>query len=153
MAPELSVEQLETTVGKVLQDAAFVFTEPLEEPLVDEDIVVEATVQFSGSENGRLVLAMPPAFGLELAANLLGIETDDPNAEASTNDAVGETLNIVAGILMDAWLGADAQYQLSAPTTKAVAPEKTDARSDQATCRTSVAADDEYRVDLAVFVD
>jgi chemotaxis protein CheY-P-specific phosphatase CheC len=152
MAPEITQEQLESTVGKVLQDAAFVFTEPLEDDLPDEGEVVQATLEFTGSKDGRLVFSVPPTFAIELAANLLGIEADDPTATSQKNDAVGETLNIVAGILMESWLGADAQYNLSPPTTRTIPPADTEARSDEATCRTSLAADDEYRVDLAIFV-
>jgi two-component system chemotaxis response regulator CheY len=56
-----------------------------------------ASISFSGAANGTLTVAAPAELCTELAANILGIETDDPTARIKGADTLGEITNIASG--------------------------------------------------------
>jgi chemotaxis protein CheY-P-specific phosphatase CheC len=98
MTSKLSSELADTT-REILEDAAFIFTAPCSiAPPNDADLVI-ARVPVHGEVPADLLLAVPRSLGAEIAANLLGMEPDDPEATTKTGDAVGEILNMIAGSL------------------------------------------------------
>jgi two-component system, chemotaxis family, chemotaxis protein CheY len=86
----------------VLETFAFSFPEPAEALEVggefDEELVC-ATISFSGAVSGTLSVAAPAPLCSELAANILGLEPQDPDAMLKGPDTLGEIANIAAGHL------------------------------------------------------
>ncbi len=91
---------LEQELATVFEEMTFMFLEPLDEPEPWPGEGVLARLAFHGPESGEMLLAAEPDLAVEIAANLLGMEPDSPDAEASKESAVSEMLNVLAGILL-----------------------------------------------------
>jgi two-component system chemotaxis response regulator CheY len=76
--------------------------------------VMLSRMTFSGAVAGALTIAAPQDLCLEMAANILGVETDDENAVEREADALGEVLNMTAGHIVTGIEG-DASTNLSPP--------------------------------------
>jgi hypothetical protein len=118
MAPELAPRVLEDVARRILEEAAFLFSDDATDSLCFEGPVIEALLEFLGPAQGTLHLRLAENLACEAAANLLGTEPDDPEAQAGASLAVGELLNMIGGHLMIAWLGATAQTSLGTPTLR-----------------------------------
>lgn len=118
--PEPSRELLEGVLGDVLQDAAFVFGEPAEEPAGWERPVLVASIAFESTQGGALRLAVGPQLASEIAANMLGLEPGDPEAEAQGRAAVGEVLNVIGGAFLTRYFGTQVPSQLGLPVVDAL---------------------------------
>jgi hypothetical protein len=119
MSPvRLEAAPLGEVARSVLGDAAFLFCDdvpPGTGPL--EGRLAEASISFQAPTSGHLTLRLPWPVALEAAANLLGTENDDPEAEASALAAVGELLNMISGSALSAWFGANTAWSLGVPVT------------------------------------
>ena len=60
-------------------------------------------------------------YSVLLAANLLGVDSNDEDAGAQGEDAVREFMNIVCGQLVTAVYGADEVFNLTIPETRELA--------------------------------
>ena len=115
MNPELSSSALHGVVERVLEDAAFVLTQPVHEP-APQDHLLQVKLPFSGLRladmpalHGEFQLVGSRTFGQSLAANLLGIDESDERAVDGALDAMRELLNMVGGAIMEAmFLGSPA---------------------------------------------
>jgi hypothetical protein len=118
---EPSVELLTDILGQVLQESAFIFAEPDEQPEAWPGPVLVARIAFESTRGGGLrLLASQPA-AAEIAANMLGI---DPGEEADANGraAVSELLNVLGGAFLTRYFGTAVPSQLGLPTTELLAP-------------------------------
>jgi two-component system chemotaxis response regulator CheY len=61
--------------------------------------LLEAHMTFKGRECGSMTLVAPWALCREMAANVIGVEPDDPRAGDNAGDALGEVLNMTCGVL------------------------------------------------------
>lgn len=114
---EPSVELLSDVLGTVLQDAAFVFAEPLEGPPVFDGPVLQATIAFESVRGGALRLTVGTRGGAEIAGNMLGLEPGDPEAVDQARAAVSEILNVIGGAFITRYFGTQVPSQLGLPTT------------------------------------
>ena len=57
-------------------------------------------------------------FCIELAANMLGLEPVDEAAERAALDALGELLNVICGVLIEAWQGPDSTLRMGVPEVR-----------------------------------
>jgi CheY-specific phosphatase CheX len=122
MSQSLAPEALAGVTRSVLETAAFLFCDEVPSDVEpQEGPVIEASISFQAATSGRLVLRLPLKLGLEAAANLLGIEPDEPEAAESARAAVGELLNMISGSALQAWFGAGASYSMGVPATVEVA--------------------------------
>jgi hypothetical protein len=112
---EPTVELLTDILGSVLQDSAFMFVEPSQEPAEWGDRVFSASLTFESERRGTLRLNMPAPVGVELAANMLGTEIDDPEAEENGRAAVSEVLNVIGGSFVTRYFGTRVPTQLGIP--------------------------------------
>ena len=112
---EATSELLIEILGSVLQDTAFMFVEPAEEPVTWGDKVFTATLAFESVKGGTLRLTMALPVGVELAANMLGTEISDPEAEENGRAAVSEVLNVVGGAFVTRFFGTKVPSQLGLP--------------------------------------
>jgi CheY-specific phosphatase CheX len=118
MSGPLTREALGVVTRSVLETAAFLFADELPAGTeVQEGEVIEASIAFQAATSGRIVLRLPLQLGLEAAANLLGIEPDDPEAAESARAAVAELLNMISGSALKAWFGGGARWSLGVPAT------------------------------------
>jgi hypothetical protein len=112
---EATPELLTDILGTVLQDSAFMFVEPAEEPAEWGEKVFAATLAFESVKGGVLRLTMALPVGVELAANMLGTEIDDPEAEENGRAAVSEILNVIGGAFVTRHFGTKVPSQLGLP--------------------------------------
>jgi hypothetical protein len=111
---------LEEVLGQVLQEAAFVFAEPADEPEGWPPPVLTAEIAFESVRGGLLRLTVPPRGAVELAANMLGLEASDPEAEENGRAAVAEILNVIGGAFVTRYFGTQVPTQLGLPSTALV---------------------------------
>ncbi|HOZ46099.1 MAG TPA: chemotaxis protein CheX [Candidatus Hydrogenedentes bacterium] len=112
-----SKELVSEAFCEVLENLAFMFGEVAD----TEDVPasaggqVLAAMSFSGPMCGRIELAVPRAMRVEIAANVLGVDTDDEQAMASADDALKELLNVTCGQLLTRLAGEEPVFDLSVP--------------------------------------
>lgn len=109
--------QLAETFSRVLEDLAFMFTETGAD-ITPGCVWLEGQIAYDGSRRGRLTLQCPRDFAIQLAANLLGVEPDDPEVGTRAADALRELMNITCGQLVTTLYGTDDVFTLSIPTVR-----------------------------------
>ncbi|HTP27968.1 MAG TPA: chemotaxis protein CheX [Anaeromyxobacteraceae bacterium] len=124
MSAELSAELLAQALSRTLEEAAFVFAEPTQDPPPLEGEVIEARLSYRGDHEGELRLAAPASFAASLAANLLGEEEGSQGAKARGDDCIGELLNMIAGALAVDLFGPGSRCLLGLPRVRRVAAEE-----------------------------
>lgn len=148
MPAELDRRVLMQLISDTLEETAFVFTEPADEPPPPfEGEPIRAEIPVSGSARGRLALTTCLEQGRLLAANFLGVDPDDPEAMGKEGDAVGELLNILGGVLLGTLYPARTQPQMGTPSISSPAP--TDA-SATAPGLFSLISEEGCRIDVLV---
>lgn len=125
-------------LGSVLADAAFVAVEPAEEPATWPAPLYEAEIHFESVRGGSVRLVAPARCAVELAANMLGVDRTDPEAESHGRDAMAELVNVLGGSLVVRLYGPRAPNQLGFPATRVVQVPAPGRR----TCAAAVRSDD-----------
>lgn len=111
-----SPELLREVFSKVLEKQVFLFAEDMDVVDMSESgDWVEARMSFHGPFGGSLSLALPRAAELEIAANFLGKDADDPDVANCAEDSLKEILNVVCGHMLTALAGEDPVFDLSIP--------------------------------------
>lgn len=107
--------RLTEILSDVLADLAFMMIddEPVAAPLDDE--LLETVIAYRGPEEGSLLLHCGREFSVALAANLLGLNPDDPDAGQRSQDAVAEFMNIICGQAVTRLYGTEATFDLTIP--------------------------------------
>jgi len=102
---------------KIFEEAAFAIVDPCEDdsPQLSEPSKA-AHVEFNGTFSGRLAILATERTAQIAAANMLGLEEDDPDVNGKAADALGEILNMICGNFLPAVAGSDAEFQIDAPT-------------------------------------
>lgn len=109
-------ETLATVFREIIEQLAFMFAEPVEKaevPGVSDALGVR--MEFSGPFSGWLSLAASRGEGVEVAANILGLDSDDPSAEVRAEDALKEVLNVTCGRLLTELAGSEPVFNLTVP--------------------------------------
>lgn len=109
---------LTTIFSDVLANLAFMFNDDEPSEPAGGEVWMETTISYHGSESGSLRLSCPTEFAALLAANLLGIDPQDRDAETKAEDAVKEFMNIVCGQLITTWYGSEQVFDLTIPQTR-----------------------------------
>lgn len=117
--------ELASVASRVFVDTAFLLTEPggIWEP--DFPDAVHALIGFESGAPGELVVSFPNSVACQLAADMLGVEPEDPEAVQSAGNAVAEMANVLAGVLMVQLFGEDGQWELGLPRIEVSAPRST----------------------------
>ena len=96
---------------------AFMFGEPAER----EDLspvgsgYVDARMTFEGEMTGDIAIMVPDKMCMEIAANILGLNSDDEQAINLAIDSIKEVLNVTCGQVLTAIAGEEALFNLSIP--------------------------------------
>ena len=125
-------EMLCDTFCETCEQLAFMFAEAADDGDLPEppDEAVQVSMSFMGPQDGRLVLAADRAMCPELAANMLGLDPDDPKAEMRGIDALKELLNVVCGNVLTRMAGDKPVFDLSIPEVHEIDKERWTALSE-----------------------
>lgn len=115
----LSAELLRKSIAEVLAEVAFMCAEPAQTERGEGELL-QSSVRFDGHCSGTLALVSTPAFARDVAANMMGLESDDERATRGAADAFGELANIVAGTILNGSLDAGASCELGIPDVRGV---------------------------------
>jgi hypothetical protein len=101
----------------VLEKQAFMLGErcPKHELVTEADTFWLARMEFSGPAWGELGIEMPAGACGELAANMLGVDTESSLTREDAADALGELLNVICGQWLTARYGVEPVFDLSIP--------------------------------------
>lgn len=121
-ASVLTETRLTRVLSETLEEAAFVFIDQADDGLeFTSDTLVHASISYTkDARKIGLEIASTQAVAIELAANFMGIEPDDPTAQQKSLDAFGEILNIVCGALLEDAYGDEAEFEMGVPQTAVV---------------------------------
>jgi chemotaxis protein CheY-P-specific phosphatase CheC len=108
-----------TALSKIVSDSmeklAFMFFTPdvFREPIPFESAVT-AEVSFTGIFSGRLAMVITEPALTELAANMLGVDSEDVE-QNQLHDALKETVNIICGNWLPIEGGDEAVFHIASP--------------------------------------
>ena len=107
---------------EVMEKLAFMFGEPVgkQEATSSEAEYVQTKMTYSGQSTGMLALTVPASMCPQIAANVLGMDSHDDEAMASSVDALKEVLNVTCGHVLTALAGETPVFDLSVPQTSAL---------------------------------
>ena len=126
---EQKTATLATIFSEVLANLAFMFTDEETADVPAGDLWLETTIAYKGPQTGTLRFRCSSSFSVQLAANLLGVDPDDADAEEAAKDAAKEFMNIVCGQLVTAVHGTDDIFDLTIPEIREL-PEAPDLTVD-----------------------
>ncbi|HKP94958.1 MAG TPA: chemotaxis protein CheX [Fibrobacteria bacterium] len=116
-----SPEMVREVFARVLEKQVFLFAEDLDTAeLPESGEWVEARMYFHGPFGGSLSLALPKEAQLEIAANFLGKDADDPDVAKCAEDSLKEILNVACGHMLTALAGEEPVFDLSIPKVHAL---------------------------------
>ena len=104
-------------VTRVMGQLAFMFGEevsPDELPGAPAK-AIKAEMTFTGPFGGALAMVVPTTICPGIAANLLGIDEDDPDALRKGQDALKELVNVACGHILTEIAGEDPVFDLTVP--------------------------------------
>jgi hypothetical protein len=108
-------DRLAAAVQSTLEQAAFVFAAPSASPPPWDGEVLVARLALDGPRRGELRLAASERCAAALAANLLGVDGASPER---AGDALGELLNVAAGIFAAGAFGPRVDHRLGIPEVR-----------------------------------
>ncbi len=138
-SPTTDAPELVSIVLDVLGDLAFMVTDDGEAGFSRGTVLLETEVTYYGQASGSLQCWCTREFAAKLAANLLGIEPEEGEAQVAGEDAVREFMNVLCGQLVTIWHGTEAVFNLSIPTIQECCEVPGDAGVDpKHQCRLSI---------------
>ncbi len=91
---------LTESLSEALETMAFIMVmPPAEEPAAPQE-AVQVTMQFTGPKSGTVELMAGKDFLIAMAANVLGVDPGEEEAQAKGVDAFREILNTTCGVLL-----------------------------------------------------
>ena len=117
MTDQQTKANVESTFIKVVEQLTFMFGEETDssEIEVTPEPWVEARIDFTGDLVGSLAIMVPESLQPEIAANILGLDTEGLDTKEVLDDALGEVLNVVCGHVIMALAGQGANFELAPP--------------------------------------
>jgi hypothetical protein len=112
------VETAGRVIGRVLEDAAFIFTDLLDaadRPAAGAWQAEGVSLSFKGKACGELRMWVSREFALLAAGNMLGIEAGEAGAAEKGLDALKELLNIIVGNFITEVYGVEPVFDLGLP--------------------------------------
>lgn len=144
-------EKLHTVASSVLEEAAFIFTESVEEAPEWPGPLLEAKLTFSAQKSGVLSMISTQQFCVEIAANLLGIDPSDPTALSRGSNAICEMLNIICGSFVVEVFGNQVVTHIGIPEARPLVPSEDIV--DPGSMRITLLDDEERRIDFSLVMN
>jgi len=149
MTPDEYREILSEVSVTVLEDAAFLFVEPTARNITWNGEVIEANLSLTGPRSALLTLAATKELGIELAANLLGLDEDEASSiEKPAEASLAEMLNMIAGPLAAEWFGSDIDCKIGVPTTVTKTGSSLKRKTDAESCSVILVTDEGDPIEL-----
>jgi len=107
---------------QMIEELTFLFADPVEggaAPGIPHDAVV-VSIAFSGERSGTLDMGIGRSLGIEMAANLLGLDPEADNAAALGDDALRELMNVTCGHVLTSLAGDKPVFNLTIPEVRPV---------------------------------
>lgn len=107
------------TVTTMLEEAAFVFSDPVGADEIKESVknnLIGFKINFANYATGSVSVFSEQEVAKIIAANMLGCEESDPEAEENAVNALQEFTNILTGNVITAVYGTKPIIDLSLPT-------------------------------------
>lgn len=111
---------LAKTFCRVLEQTAFMFAEETAKnrcSLLDNSFFC-STISFKGPSEGNITLCVPESISSEIAANTLGIDSDQNTSPQMLEDTVKELTNILCGQFITEVEGTVPVFSFSPPVIK-----------------------------------
>ena len=117
MTDQQTPSSVESTFINVVEQLTFMFGEETDcsEIEVAPEPWVEARIGFTGDIAGTLAVVVPESLRPEIAANILGLDTEGLDTKEVLDDALGEVLNVVCGHVIMTLAGDHANFDLATP--------------------------------------
>lgn len=142
-------ELLAASLGEILEEAAFIFTEPLDAPPPFEGQALEARIGYQGPHTGELRLVADAGLAATLAANLLG-EDEGEATRGKAGEAVGELLNMFVGVWVVKLFGQQSRCKLGVPRVRELPAAEAGTRPRDAACAASLVEEEGRRIDVSL---
>lgn len=113
-----TLENAKSTISRILSDAAFIFTDELDDsakPSGDNWDADGVSLQFFGVPAGELHMWVSKGFACYAAANMLGLDDGSDEARKKGIDALKELLNMIVGNFITAAFGDKPVFDLGLP--------------------------------------
>ncbi len=125
-------EQLRKVFPQVLQLQIFMFAEeaPIESLPAEAINWMITEISFSGPFSGYMTLALPSEIQMEIAANFLGKDADDPDVFKYSEDALKEIINVLCGHMLTSIAGENPIFDLSIPTVTSLSHDQYEKMTD-----------------------
>ncbi len=148
-AIEIDAHRITQILTEVLQDASFVLIDATARPPAWQEPVMQAILGFSAADgDGRLLLATTKACARVMAENMCAGELDGAQ---QADDALGEVLNIVTGVLTAELFGPKG-CSFGLPKISHSDVSTHEALLQQAACSVTVVADETHRIAFAAII-
>ena len=111
-------EIAEQTIGRIFGEAAFIFTDKLDQSAQPEPDSWDAdgvSLQFKGTPSGEMRMWVSAGFACYAAANMLGVDPGSDEARIKGLDALKELLNIIVGNFITQAYGTALVFDLGIP--------------------------------------
>jgi CheY-specific phosphatase CheX len=114
---------------EVVEQLTFMFGAPVDKAELPRPAKpwIGVHMNFSGAVRGRLSLSVPRETCDEIAANILGMDTEEIDSEELAVDALKEVLNQVCGHVIRIIAGEEADWELQTPVVDTMPCEEVDA--------------------------
>ncbi|MCP4571660.1 MAG: chemotaxis protein CheX [bacterium] len=124
MRSEVS-EIVTATFVEIVEQLTFMLGDQVDkdELTTPDSAILRAAMEFSGDATGSLDLIIAEEACPELAANILGIDTDEVESQEQVLDAFKETLNVVGGRVVREIGGSDLRFDLTPPAIQNLGAE------------------------------
>ena len=142
-------ELLASSLGEMLEEAAFIFTEAQADPPPFSGQALEARIGYQGPHVGELRLVADAGLAATLAANLLGEDEGDAT-KGKAGDAVGELLNMFVGVWVVKLFGEQNRCKLGVPRVRTLPAAEAAAPSPGAACAAHLVEEEGRRIDVSL---
>ncbi len=109
------ISTLTTVLSDVLANLAFMFTDDGEFEAPVGERWLETSIGYDGPVSGTLQLNCTEPFAVQMAGNLLGMDSDGELTEQESMDAIKEFMNVLCGQYVTAAYGTEDVFNLTIP--------------------------------------
>lgn len=129
---------LESAFNEILANFAFLFGDRVDAAglVAEEDEFLHAWIDILSNGKSHLDVVVPASLGCVIAANVLGIEEDDPLASQRAEDCLRELVNVLCGNLRVLMTQQSKTFEAAIPQSRKISADEWKAAKD---CTNSLA--------------